>query len=175
VVHRRGAPRSHGADGVVHGAWLPRYQRELARGPPGAALAAVLHGTADRGLLRVVPRAVLGGFLDFAIRRTADRRAASSALSPLDLISTVGYDAGVVREAAGPLDRFASLQCAVLLLGGSRSARNLRASLEGLRAVLRHGETVILPGMGHTAPDNGGHPDRVAAELERFLARHPAG
>jgi pimeloyl-ACP methyl ester carboxylesterase len=36
-------------DGVVHGEWLPRYQRQLNEGKPGAALATVLKGTADRG------------------------------------------------------------------------------------------------------------------------------
>ena len=36
-------------DGVVHGQWLPRYERDMAEGRPGAALATVLKGTADRG------------------------------------------------------------------------------------------------------------------------------
>jgi hypothetical protein len=35
---------------------------------------------------------------------------------------------------AGPLDRFAGLSCDVLLLGGSKSARNLTGALDGLSA-----------------------------------------
>lgn len=157
-------------DGIVHGQWVPRYERKLAEGRPGAALAAVLKGTADRGLLRLVPRFVLGAFLDFAIKRTANRPALSAASSPVDLIPTVRYDAQTVRDAAGSLQRFSKLSCDVLLLGGSRSARNLTASLEGLSIALPHAEKVILRGVGHTAADNRSHPDRVATELRRFFA-----
>jgi pimeloyl-ACP methyl ester carboxylesterase len=156
--------------GVVHGEWLPRYERELEEGRPGAALATVLKGTADRGPLRIVPGFLLGAFFDFAIKRTADRPAAPGSMSPRELIPTVGYDGQTVRDAAGPLQRFSELSCDVLLLGGSRSARNLTASLEGLSNVLPHARKVILRGVGHTAADNGGHPDRVATEPRRFFA-----
>jgi hypothetical protein len=81
----------------------------------------------------------------------------------------VGYDGQTVRDAAGPLQRFSELSCDVLLLGGSRSARNLTASLEGLSKILLHARKVILSGMGHTAADNGGHPNRVATELRCFF------
>jgi hypothetical protein len=37
----------------------------------------------------------------------------------------VHYDAMTVMGAAGPLERFAALGCAVLILGGSRSTQNL--------------------------------------------------
>lgn len=107
-------------DGVMHGAWAGRYERELDRGRPGAALAAVLKATADRGVLRYVP--------------------------------------------------FAALSCDVLLLGGSRSARDLRASLDGLAAVLPRAKKVVLGGVGHTAADNSSQPQRVAAELRAFFA-----
>jgi len=156
-------------DGVIHGQWAPRYERELAAGKPGAALAAVLKGTADRGPLRLVPRFVLGAFLDFAIKRTSGSPAPPGSLSPVDLIPTVGYDAQTVRDAAGSLDRFAELSCDVLLLGGSRSAGSLRASLEGLSNVFPHARKVVLPGVGHTAADNDGQPGRVAAELRHFF------
>jgi hypothetical protein len=56
------------------------------------------------------------------------------------------------------------------LLGGSRSARNLTASLDGLSRVLLDARRVVLHGAGHTAPDNGRQPARVAAELHRFFS-----
>jgi pimeloyl-ACP methyl ester carboxylesterase len=40
-------------------AWVPRYERELARGDLTATLVTVLKGTADRTPLRFVPRALL--------------------------------------------------------------------------------------------------------------------
>ncbi len=158
-------------DGVVHGDWAPQYQRQLTAGRPGAALATVLKATADRtSPIRWIPRRPLGAALDFAIKRTADRHAPDGVMSPRELIATLPYDAQTVNGAAGAVQRFAVLACEVLLLGGSRSARNLTASLDGLSQVLPDARLVVLHGTGHTAPDNSQKPDRVAAELHRFFS-----
>jgi len=74
-----------------------------------------------------------------------------------------------VNGAAGALERFGALSCAVLLLGGSKSARDLTASLDGLHRVLPAARRVVLRGAGHTEPDNSRHPDRVAAVLRDFF------
>jgi len=158
-------------DGVVHGDWAPAFERQLAAGRPGTALVTVLKATADRtSPVRWIPRRPLGATLDVAIRRTAGRAPRDGAMPPRELIATVRYDAQTVDGAAGPLERFSALSCEVLLLGGSRSARNLTASLDGLSRVLPHARRVVLRGAGHTAPDNSGQPDRVAAELHRFFS-----
>jgi pimeloyl-ACP methyl ester carboxylesterase len=158
-------------DGIVHGDWAPAYERQLAAGRPGTALVTVLKATADRtSPVRWVPRPPLGAALDFAIRRTAGRAPRDGAMSPRELIPTVGYDAQSVNGAAGPLERFSALSCEILLLGGSRSARNLTASLYGLSRVLPQARRVVLRGTRHTAPDNSGQPDRVATELHRFFS-----
>jgi pimeloyl-ACP methyl ester carboxylesterase len=91
-------------------------------------------------------------------------------ISPRDLIPTMHYDARTVLDAAGALNRFAGLSCDVLLLGGSRSARNLTAPLDGLNAVLPRARRVTLPGTGHTAADNSGKPELVAAQLQAFFS-----
>jgi pimeloyl-ACP methyl ester carboxylesterase len=158
-------------DGVVHGDWAPQYERQLAAGRPGTALVTVLKATADRtSPVRWFPRRPLGAFLDFAVRRTEGRPARDGAMSPRELIPTVRYDAQTVNGAAGPLERFATLSCEILLLGGDRSARNLTASLDGLSQVLPQARRVVLHGTGHTAPDNNGQPDQVAAELHPFFS-----
>jgi Alpha/beta hydrolase family len=158
-------------DGVVHGDWAPAYERQLAADRPGTALVTVLKATADRtSPVRWIPRRPLGAALDFAIRRTAGRAPRDGAMSPRELIPTVRHDAQTVNGTAGPLERFSALSCEVLLLGGSRSARNLTASLDGLSRVLPHARRVVLRGTGHTAPDNRVQPDRVAAELHRFFS-----
>lgn len=156
-------------DGVVHGAWAPRYERELAAGKPGSALVTVLKATADRTALRFVPRVVLGPVLDFIIRRTADRSVPPGRFSPREIIPTLHYDVQTVSDAAGPLVRFLPLKCEVLLLGGSKSARNLIASLDGLSKVLLDAKRVTIYGVGHTAADNTKQPHRVATELIRFF------
>jgi pimeloyl-ACP methyl ester carboxylesterase len=158
-------------DGVVHGDWAPQYQRQLRAGKPGAALVTVLKATADRtSPVRWIPRRPLGAALDFAIRRTAGRPAPDGTMSPRELIRTVPYDAQTVVGASGALERFRVLTCEILLLGGSRSARNLTASLDGLSQVLPDARRVVLHGTGHTAPDNSHKPGRVAAELHRFFS-----
>jgi pimeloyl-ACP methyl ester carboxylesterase len=157
-------------DGVTQAAWLPRYERELAAGQLGAALATVLKGTADRTAFRLVPRFLLARALGHVIRNTEGRRVPAGAISLRDLIPTMHYDARTVMDAAGPLDRYASLSCEVLLLGGSRSARNLTAALDGLSAALPRARRVTLPRAGHTAADNTGKPELVAAQLRDFFS-----
>jgi pimeloyl-ACP methyl ester carboxylesterase len=157
-------------DGVVHGEWAPSYEQQLTAGKPGAALVTVLKATADRtSMIRWIPGRPLGAILDFAVKRTADRPARDGVMSPRELVPTVRYDAQTVNGAAGPLERFSVLSCEVLLLGGSRSARNLTASLDGLSRVLPGARRVVLRGAGHTAPDNSRHPDRVSAVLRDFF------
>ena len=46
---------------------------------------------------------------------------------------------------------------------------HLTATLDGLSAVLPHARRVTLRGLGHTAADNGGKPDLVAAQLREFF------
>ena len=157
-------------DGITQTAWLPRYERELAAGQSAAAMATALKGTADRTVFRLVPRFLLTSALGHVIRHTGDRPATAGVAALRDLIPTMHYDARIVLDAAGQLDRFASLSCDTLLLGGSRSARNLTAALDGLTAVLPCARRVTLPGTGHTAADNTGKPGLVAAQLQAFFS-----
>jgi pimeloyl-ACP methyl ester carboxylesterase len=157
-------------DGVVHGDWAPLYQRQLDAGRPGAALVTVLKATADRtSPIRWIPRRPLAAVLDLAITRTANRPAPAGLMSPRELVPTLRYDAQTVNGAAGELERFGTLTCEILLLGGSRSARNLTASLDGLSRVLPGARRVVLHGAGHTAADNSRQPERVAAALHDFF------
>ena len=65
------------------------------------------------------------------------------------------------------LDRYATLDLPVQLVGGDRSPGHLRASLEALAAVLPRPEPVaILPGQGHMA--NLRAPGEVAAVIAAF-------
>ena len=157
-------------DGITQTAWLPRYERELAAGRPAAALVTIMKGTADRTALRLVPRFLLTGALGHVMRKTEDRPVPDGMVSPRDLIPTMHHDARTVLDAAGALNRFADLSCDVLLLGGARSARNLTAALDGLSAVLPRARRVTLPRTGHTAPDNSGKPELVAAQLQAFFS-----
>lgn len=157
-------------DGITQTSWLPRYERELAAGQLAAALVTIMKGTADRTAIRLVPRFLLTVVLSLVIRMTEGKPVPAGVVSPRDLIPTMHYDAQTVLGAAGPLDRFAGLSCEVLLLGGSKSARNLAAALDGLSVVLPRARLVTLPGAGHTAADNSGKPELVAAQLGAFFS-----
>jgi pimeloyl-ACP methyl ester carboxylesterase len=156
-------------DGVSQTLWVPRYERELKAGQLAAALVTIMKGTADRTALRYVPRFVLVREINRVIQKTDGKPVPPGMVSPRDLIPTMHYDARTVMDAAGPLERFAELPCELLLLGGAKSARNLTAALDGLSVVLPHACRVTLPGVGHTAADNGGKPELVAAELRAFF------
>jgi hypothetical protein len=149
---------------------VPRYERELKAGKLGSALITVLKGTADRTAIRYIPRFLLTAPLNFIIKRTSNRPAPAGSFSPRDLIPTLHYDAITVIDAAGPLERFSGLTCKVLLLGGSKSARNLTASVEGLDNVLARATYVRLQGVGHTAADNSRQPELVAEHLRKFFS-----
>jgi pimeloyl-ACP methyl ester carboxylesterase len=156
-------------DGITHTAWLPRYEHEMASGRPAAALVTIMKGTADRTAFRLIPRMLLTTAFGLAIRRAKRRPVPGGVTHPRDIISAMHNDARTVLDAAGPLHRFAGLPCEVLLLGGSRSARNLTAALDGLSAVLPRADRVTLPRAGHTAPSNNGKPQLVAAHLRAFF------
>ena len=158
-------------DGVSHTAWVARYERELAAGRLAAALVTIMKGTAGHTALRYLPGFLLAGIIGLAI---SQRPAPSTPAEPVtlaELIPTMHYDARTVSDAAGPLERFAGLPCDVLLLGGTKSARNLAATLDALSAVLPHARRVTLRGAGHTAADNGGKPGVVAAQLRAFFTK----
>ncbi|MFC7527900.1 alpha/beta fold hydrolase [Actinoplanes sp. GCM10030250] len=140
--------------------WLPRYEKELAKGRRAAAFATVVKGTGD---LRFVPRVALIPLFGLAIR-SGEGRAIG------ELIPTMRLDAAVVNDAAGPLDTYAAVTAETLLLGGERSAAYLKMVLSGLEPVLPRVRRVTLSGVGHTAADNSGKPARVAAELRRFFS-----
>jgi pimeloyl-ACP methyl ester carboxylesterase len=139
------------------GRWRPRYERELAAGRTAAAFVTTAKGTGD---LRFAPRAVLTPLAALYLRGNPQVR---------DLVPTMRQDATLVAESAGPLDRYAAVTAETLLLGGSRSPAYLTRVLTALEVALPHVRRVTLDGVGHLAADNTGRPERVAAELRRFL------
>jgi len=56
-----------------------------------------------------------------------------------------------------------------LLLGGSKSPSFLTRTLDALSRVLPNVELVELQGLSHGAALDGGKPERVAQELQRFF------
>ena len=154
--------------GVSSTQWVARYERELNSGKLASAFVTIIKGTGDPGGIQLVPRFVLVPMMSLALK--ADQKTRQPGLASIgDLIPTMRYDARTVMDSAGSLDRFAAVRSDVLLLGGAKSAQYLKAALDGLSIVLPDARRVTLPSVGHTAAENTGAPDLVAAELRTFF------
>jgi pimeloyl-ACP methyl ester carboxylesterase len=151
-------------------AWVPRYERELARGDLAAAMVAIIKGTGDRSLFTALPRFVLVPLMRRAIQASANETGADSASLEV-LVPTVRFDTRLAAEMAGMIEKFKAVRPEVLLIGGSRSAAYLPAALDALADVLPNVRRIELSGLGHLAADNVGEPERVANELRHFFRK----
>lgn len=157
-----------GAPGPTPLDWLPPYEAALARGDLAAAMVACLKGTADRELFMALPRFVMTPLMRLAIRAWSKNSRPGDV--PLeDLIRATHFDGRIAAEMAGTIHRYRTVDADVLLMGGSRSAAYLPIALDALERAIPHSRRVEFPGLGHTAADDTGRPERVAAELRRFF------
>ncbi|MEP6987173.1 MAG: alpha/beta fold hydrolase, partial [Chloroflexota bacterium] len=147
--------------------WVPQFERDIARGDVAAAMVSVLKGT-DDSPMRLIPRFVLVPMLKMGIDGDVEETKAGDV--PIKtLIPTMHYDAQIIKELRGKLDRYKDVQADVLLLGGNKSRSFLKTALDRLSQILPHAKRVEFAGVGHLAADNGGKPEMVAAELKRFF------
>jgi pimeloyl-ACP methyl ester carboxylesterase len=149
--------------------WAPRFEHEISQGKLAAAMLTVMKGTGDSKLLKAVPNFLLAPILNLAIRENR-RECKDGEVAIADLIPTMRYDALLVTEASASFDHLRALRPEVLLIAGSKSEPFFRPVLESLVKMLPHMERVELPGVGHTAADNEGKPELVAAALRRFFS-----
>lgn len=150
-------------------AWTPRFNEEIARGDLAAAMVTAMKGTEDSVLVSLLPRFILIPFMKSAIEAEADEIQGDDV--PLrELIPTMQFDPQLVAEMEGKVEIFSALHTKVLLLGGSKSQTYLKAALDALNTTLPNVERITLSGLGHLAADNGGQPERVAQELQRFFS-----
>lgn len=156
---------------------------------PRAVLAPLLNAAARRGSktvqLTTPTRSVRRAALRFLLRPLRKLASKDSSGNPTgggkadvplgELVPTMHYDAQLVIESEGSLANFRDVQIDVLLLGGSKSPRYLKQSLDGLERTLPQVTRVELAGADHLAPDNSGKPTVVAEQLKRFFGAAPQG
>jgi len=147
--------------------WLVRYEEELARGKPAAALVTAMKGMQVMPAFVRLPRFVLVPLLAVVMRVQGDGDADDVPIRAL--VPTLRYDMQIVREMSDTLDGFKDLQARVLLLGGTKSPAFLGVALDALEHTLPHVERVTFPGLGHDGPENDGKPSLVAQHLRRFF------
>jgi len=153
--------------------WLPRYEHELATGSVTAALITAMKG-AQMGppALQALPYWMLRPLTK--LMTTIDERHASDRSITMDgLAPTLRYDFQMAIEMSERLDDLKGIRKDVLLLGGSKSAAYLRASVEALALLLPEARRVEFAGLDHGATGNAnrhGQPALVAEELRRFFS-----
>jgi len=147
--------------------WVDRYDDEVAHGDLASAFVTAMKGT--QSVPRFVPRSALIPLVRLALARADVSKVGADEVHPLTLITTLHYDAQLVREMEGGLEDYRRVSIPVLLLGGSRSPAYLRRSMDALAGLLPQCIRVQLHGVGHTAADNSGKPELVAQELRAFF------
>jgi pimeloyl-ACP methyl ester carboxylesterase len=139
--------------------WVARFEAALDAGNDARAMAIVLRG------LQMGPK-LPDWFVALplrVLRFTAQGREATA------LLHSLPRDLRMLDALEGDVQRFRSLRVPALLLGGTASPSYLHRCLDDLQSALPHAESVMLPGVGHNAPDMDA-PAAVAAELRRFFS-----
>ncbi len=163
-------------NGSISTDFLPRYDREMAQGNVAAALVTGMIG-AQMGppILNAMPRWLLERFTTMGMAQE-EKTAKPGDVTMRMLAPTLHYDFTLVAEMAETLQRFTAVQAEVLLLGGSKSPKYLRAALDALEKVLPHVQRIEFPGLNHggssdlSTTNRGGKPELVAQALRRFFA-----
>lgn len=163
-------------NGSISTAFLPRYDQEMAQGKVAAALVTGMIG-AQMGppILNAMPRWLLEWFTKTGMAQE-EKTAKAGDVTMRMLAPTLHYDFTLVAEMAETVERFGAVQAEVLLLGGSKSPKYLKAALDTLEKTLPHVQRIEYPGLDHggssdaSNTNRSGKPELVAQALRRFFA-----
>ncbi|MEV6859754.1 alpha/beta hydrolase [Streptosporangium subroseum] len=139
-------------DGSVPTDWLRRFDHEIAAGKRGSALVTALKGLGTEPVLGRIPRFVLAPLTTIGLR--VQRDLPEDDVPVAELIATEHFDMRVIRDMADTVEEYATVQAHVLLLGGTKSPAYFDVALKKLATVLPHAQSVTLPGLGHSGPDD---------------------
>jgi hypothetical protein len=143
----------------------------MQHGNYGAAMAAVLKGTGDKGIFSLIPRFILATLFNLAIKKE-DKQATEQKVPLKTLISAMYNDIKIVQDAKAILEKYNEIKAGVLLLGGDKSKDFLVSNLDIINVGLPNAKRITFNGIGHIAADNGGKPESVAKELKLFFTHN---
>ncbi|HST65878.1 MAG TPA: alpha/beta hydrolase [Mycobacteriales bacterium] len=148
--------------------WVAEAEAALARDDVPAALVSGMHGAKmGPALIRALPRKLMERGAAAMMDKTD-----GDVLSMRELAPTLPYDGRLVEQTADSLERYRAVTVPTLLIGGSKSPKYLRTALSSVERVLPDVRRVELKGVDHGVTENTdrrGAPDRVAAEILKFL------
>jgi pimeloyl-ACP methyl ester carboxylesterase len=153
--------------GSISTSWIPRFDREVARGKIASAL--VTFVKADNLVPAFLPRWLLVPLVALYLRREK-RKVEPPDTSMEALVPLQRLDGELLEEMDSSLESFAGMNADVLLMGGQKSPAFLREILGTLEETLPRSRRVEFRGVGHEAPLDRGDPERVGEELRAFFA-----
>ena len=152
--------------GSISTSWIPRFDREVARGRPASAF--VTFVKADKLVPAILPSWLLVPLIALYFKiekwRVEPTDIPMEALVPLQR-----FDGLLVGEMDSSFESFAGMGADVLLMGGQKSPAFLREILGALEETLPRARRVEFQGVGHEAPIDRGDPERVGEELLAFF------
>jgi pimeloyl-ACP methyl ester carboxylesterase len=145
--------------GQLRAGWLDDYKRRLEHGDRRGAFARMAKSAGFAPApLKIMPVWYVQLLLRIAIR--GQKWATMDLLLEANLIEHRLLNA---LDAPSP-DRFSTVTARTILLGGTKSPDSISGPLlDAIAAVIPSSEVVILPGLGHLAPQK--QPDRVASAV----------
>lgn len=153
--------------GSVPTDWVRRFDREIAAGKRSSALVTALKGLGVEPVLGRIPRCVSVPFMTIGSR--VQRDLPEDDVPIAELIPTQHFEMRIIRDMADTVEDYAMLRADVLLLGGTKSPAYFGVSLKRLATVIPHAQSVTLPGLGHSGPENDEAPLVVAQVLRDFF------
>jgi len=144
------------------------YEYAIKKGNLGKAFIAILKGTGDSSFISLLPGFVTAPLVNMMMK--AQMKTKNENELPLqELIPTFHHDRILVRESGSLLEKASNIQADVLLLGGSKSQKYLKLTLDQLQALIPHAKLVVFEKLGHLAADNSESPQKIANELLNFF------
>lgn len=153
--------------GSISTSWIPRFDREIARGKTASALVTFVN--ADKLAPAYVPRWLLVPLVALYFGR--EKRKVEPPDVPMEaLVALQRFDGLLVGELDSSLGTFSEMRAEVLLMGGQKSPAFLRGILDALEETLPRCRRVEFRGVGHSAPQDGAAPERVGEGLRAFFS-----
>lgn len=148
-------------------AWVPRYEREMARGKLAAAVVTAMKGIDTEPLFSKLPRFALVPLM--ALIMKLQGRPTGDDVTIRSLVPTMHFEVQNINEMRDTLEDYRSLRTPVLILGGGKSPPFLGTALDGLEVTLPSVTRKTFPMLGHDGPEDDGRPDLIARELKQFF------
>jgi len=151
---------------------IKRYNKEIAGGKTTDALVTSMKaGKFAPKNFNLFPRFILRSFTNKMMKGEASH-AGKDDVTMRKLAPTLHHDFQIILENASKTDDFKNVKTQTLLLGGSKSPKYLKQSVDLLENILPNKKRIELPGLNHGGTGSsewGGNPKLVAKELSKYF------